>query len=196
MRNSVGLSPFLVLVSLLLGGTVGGILGAIVAVPIVAGATVVLDRLQDREVPVPIDPAADRDALGGGGAARARVRVAPGLAGAAKTPPARDREAADDVRSREALAPLEALRCLAHQPDVVAVEVLDEGEPEVVVVGLEHDLGPFADLRAAPPRAARACPTRPRPGSRSRLGRRSRPRSAGRGTGARRRHRRTRCPGT
>jgi predicted PurR-regulated permease PerM len=58
MRNSVGLSPFLVLVSLLVGGTVGGILGAVVAVPIVAGITVVLERLQDRETPVPIDPAA------------------------------------------------------------------------------------------------------------------------------------------
>lgn len=58
MRNSVGLSPFLVLASLLVGGTVGGILGAVVAVPIVAGVTVVLERLQDREVPVPIDPAA------------------------------------------------------------------------------------------------------------------------------------------
>jgi predicted PurR-regulated permease PerM len=58
MRNSVGLSPFLVLVSLLVGATAGGILGAIVAVPIVAGVTVVLERLQDRETPVPIDPAA------------------------------------------------------------------------------------------------------------------------------------------
>jgi predicted PurR-regulated permease PerM len=58
MRNSVGLSPFLVLVSLLLGGAVAGVLGAIVAVPVVAGITVVLGRLQDRETPVPIDPAA------------------------------------------------------------------------------------------------------------------------------------------
>ena len=58
MRNSVGLSPFLVLVSLLLGGAVAGVLGAIVAVPIVAGITVILGRLQDREIPVPIDPAA------------------------------------------------------------------------------------------------------------------------------------------
>jgi predicted PurR-regulated permease PerM len=58
MRNTVGLSPFLVLVSLLIGGTVGGILGAVVAVPIVAGITVILGRLQDRETPVPIDPAA------------------------------------------------------------------------------------------------------------------------------------------
>ncbi|HEX2626328.1 MAG TPA: AI-2E family transporter [Candidatus Limnocylindrales bacterium] len=58
MRNSVGLSPFLVLLSLLVGGTAGGILGAVVAVPVVAGITVVLERLQDRETPVPIDPAA------------------------------------------------------------------------------------------------------------------------------------------
>ncbi|MEO8273285.1 MAG: AI-2E family transporter [Chloroflexota bacterium] len=58
MRNSVGLSPFVVLVSLLVGGAVAGILGAIVAVPIAAGITVVLGRLQDRETPVPIDPAA------------------------------------------------------------------------------------------------------------------------------------------
>jgi len=60
MRNAVGLSPFLVLVSLLLGAAAGGILGAIVAVPVVAGLEVVLGRLQDREVPVPIDPAAER----------------------------------------------------------------------------------------------------------------------------------------
>lgn len=58
MRNSVGLSPFLVLASLLVGGAVAGILGAVVAVPIVAGVTVILERLQDREIPVPIDPAA------------------------------------------------------------------------------------------------------------------------------------------
>lgn len=60
MRNTVGLSPFLVLVSLLLGGSAGGILGAVVAVPIVAGITVVLERLQDRDTPIPIDPTADR----------------------------------------------------------------------------------------------------------------------------------------
>jgi predicted PurR-regulated permease PerM len=60
MRNSVGLSPFLVLVSLLAGGAAGGVLGAIVAVPLVAAVTVILDRLQDRETPVPIDPNAER----------------------------------------------------------------------------------------------------------------------------------------
>jgi predicted PurR-regulated permease PerM len=60
MRNTVGLSPFLVLVSLLAGGAAGGILGAIVAVPIVAAVTVILDRLQDREQPVPLDPTAEK----------------------------------------------------------------------------------------------------------------------------------------
>jgi len=59
MRNSVGLSPFVVLVSLLIGSVAGGILGAIVSVPLVAGIEVVLERLQDREVPVPVDPAAN-----------------------------------------------------------------------------------------------------------------------------------------
>ena len=58
MRNSVGLSPFLVLVSLLVGWTAGGPLGAIVAVPLVAGIEVILGRLQDRDTPVPIDPSA------------------------------------------------------------------------------------------------------------------------------------------
>jgi predicted PurR-regulated permease PerM len=60
MRNTVGLSPFLVLVSLLVGGSVAGIPGAIVAVPLVAGAEVILERLQVRVVPVPIDPSAER----------------------------------------------------------------------------------------------------------------------------------------
>ena len=46
--------------SLLIGGAAGGILGAIVAVPIVAGLTVILDRLQDRETPVQVDPSADK----------------------------------------------------------------------------------------------------------------------------------------
>jgi predicted PurR-regulated permease PerM len=61
MRNSVGLSPFLVLVSILVGWTTGGPLGAVVAVPIVAGIEVVLERLQDRDKPVPIDPAAIKE---------------------------------------------------------------------------------------------------------------------------------------
>jgi len=61
MRNAVGLTPFLVLFSLLIGGAAGGILGALVAVPLVAAIAVVLERLQARVIPVPIDPTSDRD---------------------------------------------------------------------------------------------------------------------------------------
>ena len=58
MRNTIGISPFLVIVSLLIGAAAGGILGALLAVPIAAALEVVLRRLQDREVPVAQDPAA------------------------------------------------------------------------------------------------------------------------------------------
>jgi predicted PurR-regulated permease PerM len=55
MRNSIGLSPLIVTVSLLIGGAAGGLLGAVVAVPVAAAIEVVLGRLQDREVPVAQD---------------------------------------------------------------------------------------------------------------------------------------------
>ncbi len=57
MRNTVGISPFLVIASLLIGGTVGGFAGAFLAVPIAAVIAVVLERVQAREVPVaPVPP--------------------------------------------------------------------------------------------------------------------------------------------
>lgn len=52
MRNTVGLSPFLVLASLLFGGAVAGIAGAFLAVPMVAAIEIVAARFQAREVPV------------------------------------------------------------------------------------------------------------------------------------------------
>jgi predicted PurR-regulated permease PerM len=58
MRNTVGLSPLLVLVSLLIGAAVGGLVGAFLAVPIAASIEIVLSRLQARETPVAQDPAA------------------------------------------------------------------------------------------------------------------------------------------
>ena len=58
MRNSVGLSPFLVIVSLLVGAAAGGLPGALLAVPVAAALEVVVRRLQAREVPVAVDPAA------------------------------------------------------------------------------------------------------------------------------------------
>ncbi len=58
MRNTVGISPLLVLVSLLIGAAVGGFVGAFLAVPVAASIEIVLSRLQAREVPVAQDPAA------------------------------------------------------------------------------------------------------------------------------------------
>jgi predicted PurR-regulated permease PerM len=58
MRNTIGLSPFLVIVSLLVGAAAGGIVGALFAVPLTAAALVVLERMQAREIPVAQDPAA------------------------------------------------------------------------------------------------------------------------------------------
>jgi predicted PurR-regulated permease PerM len=68
MRNSVGLSPFLVIVSLLVGAAAGGLPGALLAVPVAAALEVVVRRLQDREVPVAVDPAAiDAESAGDDG---------------------------------------------------------------------------------------------------------------------------------
>jgi predicted PurR-regulated permease PerM len=58
MRNTIGLSPFMVIVSLLIGGAVAGIAGAFVAVPIAAALEVLLERMQDRDTVVAPDPAA------------------------------------------------------------------------------------------------------------------------------------------
>ena len=58
MRNTVGISPLLVLVSLLVGGAVAGILGALLAVPVAASIEIVLARFQARETPVAQDAAA------------------------------------------------------------------------------------------------------------------------------------------
>lgn len=58
MRNTVGISPLLVLLSLLVGSAVGGLVGAFLAVPVAASVEIVLSRLQARETPVAQDPAA------------------------------------------------------------------------------------------------------------------------------------------
>jgi predicted PurR-regulated permease PerM len=93
MRNTIGISPLLVLLSLLVGGAAGGLVGAFLAVPVAASIEIVLSRLQAREVPVAEDPAAietpDEDRIdaygdslpdardGAGRAAAARVSRAP-----------------------------------------------------------------------------------------------------------------------
>ncbi|HEX7949081.1 MAG TPA: AI-2E family transporter [Candidatus Limnocylindrales bacterium] len=58
MRNAVGVSPFLIIVSLLIGSALAGLVGALVAVPATAAIVAVLERLQDRDIPIPQDGAA------------------------------------------------------------------------------------------------------------------------------------------
>ena len=58
MRNAVGISPLLILVSLLIGAAVGGFIGAFLAVPVAASIEIVLQRMQAREEPVAQDPSA------------------------------------------------------------------------------------------------------------------------------------------
>jgi predicted PurR-regulated permease PerM len=60
MRNAIGVSPLLIVLSLLVGTALGGFVGALVAVPVVAGLEAVLERFQDRDVPVAEDSAAAR----------------------------------------------------------------------------------------------------------------------------------------
>jgi predicted PurR-regulated permease PerM len=68
MRNTVGISPFLVMFSVLAGAAAGGFVGALLAVPIAATAEILLEGLQAREVPVAQDPAGalgrDEEAIG------------------------------------------------------------------------------------------------------------------------------------
>ena len=64
MRRTIGVPPFLVVLSLLMGAAVGGIVGAFLAVPIAAALIVVLERTQARETTVGLDgqsPATDDD---------------------------------------------------------------------------------------------------------------------------------------
>jgi predicted PurR-regulated permease PerM len=67
MRNAVGMPPILVVTSLLVGGAVGGLAGALVAVPIAASVLVVLERLQARNVPVAPDAASASEAADAAG---------------------------------------------------------------------------------------------------------------------------------
>lgn len=56
MRNAVGLSPFLILASVLIGAAAGGIVGALLAIPIAAALEIIVERFQEREEPIAIDP--------------------------------------------------------------------------------------------------------------------------------------------
>lgn len=58
MRNTTGVSPFLVILSVLIGAAAGGFAGALLAVPIAAAGEVLIEGFQARETPVAQDPSA------------------------------------------------------------------------------------------------------------------------------------------
>ena len=61
MKNAIGVPPFLVIVSLLVGGAVAGLVGALLAVPVTAALVVILERAQARDTPVPLDGSTTTD---------------------------------------------------------------------------------------------------------------------------------------
>jgi predicted PurR-regulated permease PerM len=56
MKNTVGVPPFLVVAGILAGAAIGGIVGALVAVPLTAAVIVVLERAQARNTTVLLEP--------------------------------------------------------------------------------------------------------------------------------------------
>ena len=62
MRSTIGLPPFVVIVSLLIGAALGGVVGAFLAVPMTAAVVVILERSQDRAQMVPLDSASTDEA--------------------------------------------------------------------------------------------------------------------------------------
>jgi predicted PurR-regulated permease PerM len=57
MRNTVGVPPFLVLASIVIGAAIAGLVGALLAVPLTAALVVVLERLQARGSRVQLESA-------------------------------------------------------------------------------------------------------------------------------------------
>ncbi|MDP8905757.1 MAG: AI-2E family transporter [Chloroflexota bacterium] len=57
MRRTLAVPPFLVVAGVLAGATIAGVVGALLAVPLIAAILAVLERLQAREHVVPAEPA-------------------------------------------------------------------------------------------------------------------------------------------
>jgi predicted PurR-regulated permease PerM len=55
MRNAIGVPPFVVVTSLLVGTALAGIVGALLSVPFSAALVVILERAQARDAPVPLE---------------------------------------------------------------------------------------------------------------------------------------------
>jgi predicted PurR-regulated permease PerM len=56
MRNTIGVPPFLVVISILAGAAIAGIAGALLSVPLIAALLVIVERLQARTETIPLAP--------------------------------------------------------------------------------------------------------------------------------------------
>ncbi len=63
MHNTIGVPPFLVFASILVGAAIGGLPGAFISVPLVAALLVIVERLQARSETVPLSPASANEAV-------------------------------------------------------------------------------------------------------------------------------------
>ncbi|MEA2623844.1 MAG: hypothetical protein QOH61_2754 [Chloroflexota bacterium] len=59
MRSTIGVPPFVVIASLLVGAALGGIVGAFLAVPFTAALVVILERAQDRSQSVTLESSSE-----------------------------------------------------------------------------------------------------------------------------------------
>ena len=58
MKSTIGVPPFLVVSSLVVGAAAGGLIGALLAVPLVAAMVVILEHAQDRQTMVKLESGA------------------------------------------------------------------------------------------------------------------------------------------
>jgi predicted PurR-regulated permease PerM len=63
MKNTIGVPPFLVIVALTMGAAVGGVIGALLALPLTAAVVAILERAQARRIPVTLEASVDEPAL-------------------------------------------------------------------------------------------------------------------------------------
>jgi predicted PurR-regulated permease PerM len=63
MRRTMAVPPFLVISAILIGAAVGGVVGALLAVPLVAALLAVFERLQARETTVSAEPATPQEGV-------------------------------------------------------------------------------------------------------------------------------------
>jgi len=63
MRRTMNVPPFLVVAGILVGAAVGGLVGALLAMPVVAALLAIMERMQARDIVVQAEPAAPQEGV-------------------------------------------------------------------------------------------------------------------------------------